>query len=463
MQRRTRIVATLGPATDRPGILEQLIDAGLDVARINFSHGNAAEHKARIARLRQVADAREHNVAVLADLPGPKLRAITSNAIDLPIGRELTIARVANAKAELAVTEPEALTKVAVGQRVLLDDGRLQGHVSKVESSIATILIDVGGTLLPNKGINLPDTDLDIPAVTERDRNAVAVALEAGVDWLALSFVRDPAAADELRKIANKTPILAKMERPEAVQRSIAIIDAFDGIMVARGDLGVEIALEKVPPVQKHLIDQARRAGKPVITATDMLDSMRKNPRPTRAEVSDVANAVYDGSDAVMLSGETAVGDFPVEALQCMTRILAEAEINQDVDAPRQVIVPRATLNDHMTHCVCELACSAGASAIVTPTITGRTARLMSRHRPKAPIVAVASDAHVLRQLAVVWGVKSVPLTKKLANGDSRLIAAVEAALFAGAIEKGQLVAMLANHPLEGGPEAPTIRMMRID
>jgi pyruvate kinase len=395
-------------------------------------------------------------------LPGPKLRALIKTAIDLAIGSELTIARNNGATADVTVTEPEALTKIAVGQRVLLDDGRLQGCVSKVTSGAATIVIEVAGTLLPNKGINLPDTDLDIPAVTERDRAAVAIAVAVGVDWLGLSFVRDPSAADELRKIAANVPILAKIERPEAVQKSIAIIDAFDGIMVARGDLGVELALEKVPQVQKHLIEQARRAGKPVITATDMLDSMRKNPRPTRAEVSDVANAVYDGSDAVMLSGETAVGDYPVEALKCMTRILMEAEINQDIDGPRQVIVPRATLNDQMTHCVCDLSCAAGAAAIVTPTITGRTARLMSRHRPNVPIYAVASDARVLRQLAVVWGVETVRMTNTIAKGDDRLTAAARVALAAGVIKSGMLIAVLANHPIEGGPEAPTIRMIHV-
>ena len=329
MQRRTRIVATLGPATDRPGVLEQLIDAGLDVARINFSHGAAADHENRVQQLRQLAKEHKRNVAILGDLPGPKLRANIKAAMDLQSGHTLTIARQNGAMADVVVTEPEALAKIAAGHRVLLDDGRLQARVRDVATAAVTIVIEVGGTLLPNKGINLPDTDLDIPAVTQRDRDAIGVALKAGVDWLALSFVRDPAAATELRGVLKThgadVPILAKIERPEAIHKSAAIIDAFDGIMVARGDLGVEIALEKVPHVQKHLIEQARRAGKPVITATDMLDSMRKSPRPTRAEVSDVANAVYDGSDAVMLSGETAVGDFPVEALT-HERILTEAE-----------------------------------------------------------------------------------------------------------------------------------------
>jgi pyruvate kinase len=461
MQRRTRIVATLGPATDRPGVLEQLIDAGLDVARINFSHGSAQEHQTRIQHLRQVAEARKRNVAVLADLPGPKLRALIKSSIELAIGSELTIARNDGAAANVTVTEPEALAKIAVGQRVLLDDGRLQGRVSKVTSAAATIVIEVGGTLLPNKGINLPDTDLDIPAVTERDRAAVAIAVAVGVDWLGLSFVRDPSAADELRKIAANVPILAKMERPEAVQKSIAIIDAFDGIMVARGDLGVEIALEKVPQVQKHLIELARRAGKPVITATDMLDSMRQNPRPTRAEASDVANAVYDGSDAVMLSGETAAGTYPVESLTCMDRIVCEAE-QQFLSEERLLPVPRGSLMDHLTHMLCDLAGDIGADAIITPTITGRTARLVARHRPRFDIVAVATSDAVVRQLSVVWGVEAVPFPFPVEPGADRLAAAARAAYLGKAVPQGALALILAAHPVEGGAGVPTIRVVRI-
>jgi pyruvate kinase len=278
--------------------------------------------------------------------------------------------------------------------------------------------------------------------------------------------VRDPAAATELREVLRShnasVPILAKLERPEAIQKSTAIIDAFDGIMVARGDLGVEIALEKVPHVQKHLIEQARRAGKPVITATDMLDSMRKNPRPTRAEVSDVANAVYDGTDAVMLSGETAVGDYPVESLSCMVRILKEAETHQEVDGPNQVRVPRATIEDHVTHAVCELAQAIGAGAIITPTISGRTARLMARHRPKARIISAATDVKVLRQLAVDWGVEVVQLTSAVAKGADRMDAAIKTTAAAGLLKTGTLVVVVARHPIEGGPEAPTLRIVRV-
>jgi pyruvate kinase len=466
MLRRTRIVATLGPATDRPGVLERLLEAGLDVARINFSHGGAEDHIARIRRLRALATARGRPVAVLADLPGPKLRALLDAPLDLQVGQKVKLAVKPNATADIHLTEPEAVTRIRPGQRVLLDDGRLQARVTAVSPDTVTLVVEVCGTLLPNKGINLPDTDMNIPAVTRRDREAIAVAAEAGVDWLALSFVRDAGAAHELRGVTRghglELPVLAKIERPEAVAKAPEIIKAFDGIMVARGDLGVEIALEKVPHVQKRLINQARVAGKPVITATDMLDSMRHNPRPTRAEASDVANAVYDGTDAAMLSGETAVGDYPVEALLCMNTILMEAEKHLADEGPRLLAVPKGELTDHITHLTCALAHEVQAASIIAPTITGRTARLVARHRPRAGIVAVSAREEVVRQLSVVWGVQAVPVPFPIQRGDDRLESAVRAAYLGGAVQAGAVVVVLAGHPVEGGEGIPTIRVVRV-
>ncbi len=466
MQRRTRIVATLGPATDRPGVLEQLLRAGLDVARINFSHGNAEEHQQRIAHLRQLADEMKRPVAVLGDLPGPKLRALLAAPLELHAGTKVTLAARPGADADIQLTEPEAVARIKAGHRVLLDDGRIQARVHSASQDRVTLLVIVAGTLLPNKGINLPDTELNIPAVTKRDREAIAVACAAGVDWLALSFVRDAAAAHELRGVIRgygvELPILAKMERPEAVKKSAEIIATFDGIMVARGDLGVEIALEKVPHVQKRLIHEARIAGKPVITATDMLDSMRHSPRPTRAEASDVANAVYDGTDAVMLSGETAVGDYPVQALTCMNNILYEAERNLAEDGPPLLRLPPGGLTDHITHMVWGLARETGAEAIITPTITGRTARLVARHRPQQGIVAVATSDLVVRELSVAWGVQAVGVPFPIQPGDDRLEAAVRAAYLGNAVRPGILVVVLAGHPIEGGEGFPTIRLVRV-
>lgn len=465
MRRRTRIVATLGPSTDRPGVLEALLEAGLDVVRINLSHGSPEEHQGRVRRVRDIAKKAGVPVAVLADLPGPKLRAVIPAPLTLTQGQEVTCAAAASVAADLHVTEPEPIHDLQPGHRVLLDDGRMQLRTLRRDGDRLMLSVEAGGTLLPKKGVNLPDTPLSIPAITQRDREAVAVAAKAGADWLALSFVRDPAAADQLRAIAKEyrcdAPVLAKIERPEAVNRAAEIIAAFDGIMVARGDLGVELSLERVPHIQKQLIAQARVAGKPVITATDMLDSMRTSPRPTRAEASDVANAIYDGTDALMLSGETAVGDYPVEAVACMDRIATEAEA-QLADLDRDVFVPRGDFDDHLTHLTCALAREVKADAIVTPTNSGRTAKLVARHRPRAAIVPASPRETVLRQLALVWGVRPVPLSPHLSVGEDRLFAAVRSGFEHGALTEGNLVVLLAGHPIEGGALFPTIRLVEV-
>lgn len=466
MTRRTRIVATLGPAVDTPGVLEKLLDLGLDVARINFSHGAADEHLARIQRFREASKRIGRATAVLADLPGPKLRVLIDQPLDLPNCGTVRIAMKRGAAADIALTEPEVMAKVRVGQRVLFDDGRLQAHVEALDGDTCQLTIDDGGILHPNKGINLPDSELSIAAVTQRDREALQVAAAAKVDWIALSFVRDAAAAAELRGIAREygldVPIMAKMERPEAVSRAEEIIAAFDGIMVARGDLGVEIALERVPHVQKMLIHLARIAGKPVITATDMLDSMRTNPRPTRAEASDVANAVYDGTDAVMLSGETAIGQYPVDALRCMANILREAESHYENDGPGHLTVPKGSLIDNITEMTVALAVEIDADAIITPTITGRTARNVARHRPKPRIVAVSTNENVVRQQALVWGVQAISPMASFQKGDDRLEAAIRTSFAGGLVKAGELVVVLAGHPIEGGEGFPTIRVVRV-
>jgi pyruvate kinase len=469
--RRTRIVATLGPATDPPEVLRAILEAGVDVARINFSHGSAGDHLARIACLREAAKNLSRPVAVLADLPGPKLRVNQLRKRELQAGKEVRFSLRAEAVQvdDLTITEPEMLAEIRPGQRILLDDGRLQLEAMRTESDQLVALVVVGGALMPNKGVNLPDTPLTIPPLTDRDREALAVAARAGVDWLALSFVRQASAADELRKEAEKhglrVPVLAKMERPEAVANAESIVAAFDGIMVARGDLGVEIPLEKVPPAQKHLINLARSAGKPVITATDMLDSMRQNPRPTRAEASDVANAIFDGTDAVMLSGETAVGSYPVEAVQCMHRIALEAESHlRESDTPFHLtyIGSDRSLDDHITHTVVDLALKVNADAIITPTISARTARLVARHRPATLVVAPTRNPEVLRQMAIIWGVVPVLMATGQHAGEDRMKAALKAAFNARSVQKGQLAIILAGHPEEGGPHLPTIRFVRV-
>lgn len=462
--RRSRIVATLGPATDPPGILAALIEAGVDVARINFSHGTADELADRIRRFRQAGEKAGRNVAVLADLPGPKLRVLLPEPRELSPGDALTLAADAGVPGDVAVTEPDVLTAVMPGHRILLDDGRLQLRVVAAMAGRVTTQVVVGGKLLPKKGVNLPDSPLTIPAVTPRDREALDVCARAGVDWLALSFVRGPEAADELRREADRrsigAPVLAKIERPEAVAKIAEIVAAFDGIMVARGDLGVEIPLAAVPVAQKRLIAAARAAGKPVITATDMLDSMRVNPRPTRAEASDVANAVYDGTDALMLSGETAVGAHPLAAVQAMDSIAREAE----ADLASKSLAPlgdQPTMDEDLAATACNLADTVGADAIVVPTLSGRTARQVARYRPRAAIVAPVPAVAVRRRLALLWGVQPIPLAEHLAAGADRIDAAVRAAASHGAVATGQRVVVYAGHPVEGGPRLPTLRVVK--
>ncbi|MBA4188395.1 MAG: pyruvate kinase [Planctomycetaceae bacterium] len=470
MPRRTKIVATLGPVTSTPEQLESILRAGVDVARINFSHGTAEEHIANVARFRAAADRVGKIAGVMADLPGPKLRVKMATARELAPGETVTfsLSHEPRHPDDLILTEPEILADVRPGQRMLLDDGRLQLEATSVGGGELKAMVVVGGTLKPNKGLNLPDTPLTIATITPRDRVALDVAARAGVDWVAVSFVRGPEAAADVRAacaaVGLKVPVLAKIERPEAVSRAKAIVAAFDAIMVARGDLGVEIPLERVPTVQKMLIAEARAAGKPVITATDMLDSMRENPRPTRAEASDVANAIFDGTDAVMLSGETAVGEYPVEAVKCMHRIAVETESHvhsSGAVAGTGYFHPEAGIDDPLTLGVCDLARDIGAAAIVTPTLSGRMARLIVRHRPKAQVVAVAPTDAIVRGLAMVWGIAGVRMSPT-APGTDRLAAAVQDAYRAGAVTAGELLVLVGGHPIEGGPHCPTVRIVRV-
>lgn len=469
MSRRTKIVATLGPATDSPDVLDAILRAGVDVARVNFSHGAPEEHIGRVARFREAAKRVGKFAAVMADLPGPKLRVKMSSPRFLNVGDavhfSLTTAPVE--VSDLVITEPEMLADVRPGHRMLLDDGRLQLEAGETIGGRVIARVIVGGTLHPNKGLNLPDTPLTMPALTGRDHKALAVAARAGVDWVAVSFVRGPEAADEVRAacaaVGIDVPVLAKIERPEAVGRAGAIVAAFDAIMVARGDLGVELPLEQVPTVQKTLIAQARAAGKPVITATDMLDSMRNNPRPTRAEAGDVANAIFDGTDAVMLSGETAVGSYPVEAVACMHRIAVETEAHIHHTRASHAVYDATgdDIDDPITLAACSLAGEVNATAIVTPTLSGRTARLAARFRPWASVVAVAPTDAVLQRLALVWGITPVRMTPVAPGGD-RMATAVHDAFAAGTVKAGERVVVLAGHPIAGGPRFPTVRVVRV-
>jgi pyruvate kinase len=429
----------------------------MDVARINFSHGDQATHAQSIAALRQVAEEESSLVAVMADLQGPKLRVgeIKGGAVDLRAGDIVTLVPCRQSGGEeIPVPHPDLLRSLQEGQAVLLDDGSLELVVVRPDASGLKCRVVTGGRLRPRKGINVPGARLAFPAVTPKDREDAAFALEQGVDFVALSFVRRADDVCELRQFLEdkgaNIPIIAKIEKPEALSVFDEILAEADGVMVARGDLGVETPAEEVPFHQKRIIRACNRTGKPVITATQMLQTMMDNPRPTRAEASDVANAVLDGTDAVMLSGETAVGRYPVEAAEMMETICSSAEdhlaygrlIHRE---PRR----RETVTEAISGAAVEIAGDVGAKAIVTATMSGATARMVARHRPSVPVVAVTPNRATLFRLAPVWGVMPVQVIG-LGSTDELVRAMIQAALEKGLVSQGDAMVLTAGIPLGG-------------
>jgi len=457
----TKIVCTIGPASREPKVLRQLIEAGMNVARLNFSHGDAAFHSENIRRIREVAAELDRPVALLVDLQGPKLRVgdlgegvmLTAGETILLSKRE-GVGKAAGADTPAFVPLQYAALpeQVTPGDRILLDDGLLEVRVLETDGADIHAEVITGGLLTSNKGLNLPNASLSIPAITEKDWQDLEFALEQNVDWVALSFVRS---ADEVRQLKERigelsdygrpVPVIAKIEKPEALESIDAIIAAADGIMVARGDLGIEVAADKVPMIQKRLIRKCNAAGKPVITATQMLDSMIRNPRPTRAEASDVANAILDGADAVMLSGETAAGQYPVQALQTMVRIALDVEQQTSGawERPAYIQRPVSTISDAVSHATCETAHDLNAAAILSATVSGSTAEMLSRYRPHCPIYAITPSPITQRRLLLFHGVW--PLLGERAESSNEILdSALEQALKAGLISEGQTVVMTA-------------------
>jgi len=421
--RRTKIVATLGPASDTEERIHQLIEAGVDVFRLNFSHGIHAEHAARIARVRAISSAIGKPVAILQDLQGPKIRTgeLKDNGpVSLQSGAEFTISteEVEGNAGRVSTTYKELPVDVAVGERILLSDGLIELVVTSIRGNDVVTRAVHGGALREHQGINLPASAVSTPAITEKDRSDLQFGLEQGVDYVAMSFVRR---ADDVKQLKNlieaagkKTPVCAKIEKPQALDDIDAILETTDVIMVARGDLGVEMAPEQVPIVQKNLIAAASRYNVPVITATQMLESMINNPRPTRAEASDVANAIFDGTDAVMLSGETAAGKFPVEAVGMMARIANATEASVRY---REVTESMYTVHHHrnqgnsslaISHAARAIAATTEVQAIVAFTLSGHTARLISKDRPSVPIFALTPSEEVARRVALYWSVTPI-------------------------------------------------------
>jgi pyruvate kinase len=455
--RRTKIVCTLGPASSTVPVLKQLVAAGMDVARLNFSHGTHEEHAVTIAAARQAVTEQRGNLALLLDTKGPEIR-IGTFAEEKIILREgehfkLITDEVTGNETGVHVNYPGIVHDVEPGMKILLDDGLIILEVIETTASEVRCLVLNGGELTNRKGVNIPGARLNLPAISEKDREDILFAVKKDFDFIAASFVRKPSDVLAIRAILEEhrshIQIIAKIENQEGVDNLDKILAVADGIMVARGDLGVEIPTEDVPLVQKMIISKCNSVGKPVITATQMLDSMMRNPRPTRAEASDVANAIFDGTDAVMLSGETAVGRFPLETVQTMARIAERAETALHYAQMLENFDPPAerSVTDAISYATCYAAQELGAKAIITATQSGFTAKAVSKYKPKARIIAVTPREPVARKLALTWGTFPV-LCRPTNTTDEMFATAIEAALGSGYISNGDLVIITAGVPV---------------
>lgn len=448
----------MGPAVDNEEKLRALMLAGMDAARFNFSHGTHESHLALLTKVKRVRDELGAAVATILDTKGPEIRVKTfaSGSVTLAEGAAFTLTTrdVPGDESCVSVTYSNLHNELKPGCRVLIDDGLIELRVEEVRGQDIVCTVACGGPLSSNKSINIPDVHIQLPSLTEKDREDLRFAVEQDFDFVAASFVRKASDVEDIRTCLKEyggehIRIISKIENSEGVENLDEIIAASDGLMVARGDLGVEIPAYEVPILQKTMIKKTSMAGKPVITATQMLDSMIRNPRPTRAEVSDVANAVFDGTSCVMLSGETASGKYPLEAVQTMVDTIRAAELATDYWGRfrRFEFKPGRDINDAVTHASCQTAMDLEADAILTPTQTGHTARMISRFRPACPIVAFTTTERARRQLAISWGVR--PLLAGYVDSTDRLFSmCVQSALKEGAVESGQMVVITAGIPI---------------
>lgn len=456
MKRRAKIVSTLGPATATAEKIQDLVSSGMDVARLNFSHGAHADHKQVYDLVRAASGSSGHPVGVLADLQGPKIRlgAFAAGQVEWRTGDtvRVTVEDVTGTHDKVSTTYGGLAEDAKPGDKLLVDDGKVGLVVTAVEGPEVVCEVTEGGTVSDHKGLSLPGMDVSVPAMTDKDIEDLEFALRLGVDFVALSFVRSPADIDLVHQVMDRVdngrigrlPVIAKLEKPEAVDNLEAIVLAFDGVMVARGDLGVELALEQVPLVQKRAIQIARENAKPVIVATQMLDSMITNPRPTRAETSDVANAVMDGADAVMLSGETSVGRYPIETVQTMGRIV-EAVENESTAVPPLTHVPR-TKRGVLSYAARDIGERLTAKALVAFTQSGDTVRRLARLHTPLPLLAFTDGQHVRSQLAMTWGTETF-LVDKVDSTDA-MVRQVDASMLSmNRYERGDLVVIVAGSP----------------
>jgi pyruvate kinase len=452
MPRRAKIVCTLGPATSSAEEVVALVESGMDVARLNFSHGSHADHEKAYRMVREASDRTGHAVAVLADLQGPKIRLGTF--ADGPVMWEtgsqvcITVEEVEGTARRVSTTYKGLANDVRVGDRLLIDDGKLALSVVRVEGPDVWCLVVEGGEVSNNKGLSLPGVEVSVPPLSAKDEEDLRFALHLSVDFVALSFVRSPSDVELVREIMRQedveVPVIAKLEKPEAVERLDAIVEAFDGIMVARGDLGVELALEQVPLVQKRAVQAARERNKPVIVATQMLESMISSSRPTRAEASDVANAVLDGADAVMLSGETSVGAHPIAAVRTMERIIAAVE-SDHAWAP-EVNRRSRSRSGAIVRAARDIAENLDVKALATFTQTGETARRLAALHPRQPLLAFTVDGRVRSQLALSWGVETF-LVPTVQHTDDMVRQVDFSLLSIGRLKEGDRVVVVAGSP----------------
>ncbi|MCP8967432.1 pyruvate kinase [Ectobacillus ponti] len=468
--RKTKIVCTIGPASESVDKLVQLMEAGMNVARLNFSHGSHEEHGARIQNIREAAKLAGKTVAILLDTKGPEIRThdFENGQAELKTGAETIISMepVLGTAEKFSVSYQGLYEDVDPGSRILIDDGLIELQVlSKANGEIRTKVLN-SGLVKNKKGVNVPNVSIKLPGITEKDVQDIVFGIEQGVDFIAASFVRKATDVLEIRELlaehgAQHIQIIPKIENQEGIDNIDAILEVSDGLMVARGDMGVEIPPEEVPLVQKSLIHKCNVAGKPVITATQMLDSMQRNPRPTRAEASDVANAIFDGTDAIMLSGETAAGSYPVESVKMMATIATRVERSlqyQDL-FHSGIKAARTTITDAISQSVAHTAIALDAAAILTPTESGYTAKMISKYRPKSPVVAVTFDERVCRKLALVWGVQAYVAKEKVYSTDEMLETAIRTGMDAGAFNAGDTVVITAGVPVG---ETGTTNLMKV-
>ena len=468
--RKTKIVCTLGPATDREGVLREMMRAGMNVARFNFSHGTHPEHQARLEVLKALREELNLPVAAMLDTKGPEIRlkSFANGSVALSTGQEFTLTTedIVGDETRCAITYAELPSDVKEGDTIRLADGLVRLTVLETDAANIRCRVENDGTMKNNKGVNVPTFRLSMPYMSQRDRDDILFGVEQGFDYIAASFVRTAADVREIRQLLDKhhsnIRIIAKIENQEGVSNLADILAVADGIMVARGDMGVEIDFTEIPIIQKDMIAKCVACGKPVITATQMLDSMIENPRPTRAEITDVANAIYDGTSAIMLSGETAAGKYPVEAVRTMDAIALRTEANIECDMPvRKAKQTKLSITAATAHAACTTAMDIGADAILSVSQRGVTAQMVSRFRPSTTVVALLLDPQVQRQMALYWGVE--PITMPFASSTDELVDfAVQAAEKAGIVKQGDLVVVTAGVPVGVSGTTNMIRVCQV-